>query len=144
MLRGNSETKVDDKGRLKVPAAFQKVLNESFPGGVFFVTSLDGKSARVYPLTEWTKIESKFNSSFNGPQSRLKHKVNFWGGEVEADNQGRLLLPQRLREDLKMLGDVSVLGMVNYLEVITSNEARRLAEEPFTEADLKEIGEMGI
>jgi DNA-binding transcriptional regulator/RsmH inhibitor MraZ len=32
MLRGNSETKVDEKGRLKIPAAFKKVFDEAFPG----------------------------------------------------------------------------------------------------------------
>ena len=42
--RTMASLKVDDKGRLKIPAGFQKVLNESFPGGVYFVTSLDGKN----------------------------------------------------------------------------------------------------
>ncbi len=144
MLRGNSETKVDDKGRLKIPAAFKKVFDEAFPQSKFFVTSLEGKTARVYPLEEWTKVEEKFKSSFDPLMSDLKHKVNYWGGEAEMDTQGRVLIPQVLREHLKMLGEVSVMGMTSYLEVCTSEKAKQRAEREFTPEEWAKLEQRGI
>src|SRR5713101_4092764 len=94
MLRGNSETKIDDKGRLKIPAAFKKVFEDEFPQTKFYVTSMDGKAARVYPMEEWTKIEEKLKSSFDPATADLKFKVNYYGGECDMDAQGRVLIPQ--------------------------------------------------
>jgi MraZ protein len=105
---------------------------------------LEGKSARVYPLQEWTKVEEKFKSSFDPLMAELKHKVNYWGGEAEMDTQGRILIPQVLREHLKMLGDVSVMGMTNYLEVSTSAKARQLAEREFTPDEWAKLEARGI
>jgi MraZ protein len=144
MLRGNSETKVDEKGRLKIPASFKKAIDEAFPESKFFITSLEGKTARIYPLQEWIKVEEKFKSSFDPLMSLLKLKVNFWGGEAEIDTQGRILIPQVLREHLKMHGDVSVMGMTNYLEVSTSDKARQLAEQEFTAEEWAKLEQRGI
>ena len=58
MFRGNHPTRVDEKGRLKVPAEFKRVIDEKY-GAQFYITSLDGKSAQVYPFEEWERIEQK-------------------------------------------------------------------------------------
>ena len=57
MLRGNSPAKVDEKGRVKIPAAFVDTLKES--GERFYVTSTDGDYARIYPMKVWNSIEEK-------------------------------------------------------------------------------------
>ena len=57
MLRGNIPAKVDEKGRLKIPAAFLEEL-KGF-GDQFYVTSETGDSARVYPMKFWSGIEEK-------------------------------------------------------------------------------------
>ncbi len=49
MFRGNHPTRVDEKGRLKVPAEFKRVIDEKY-SLQFYITSLDGKVAQVYPL----------------------------------------------------------------------------------------------
>src|SRR5882762_9579631 len=118
MLRGNAEMKIDDKGRLKIPAQYKKVFDEEFPETKFFVTSMDGQSARIYPMEEWHKIEEKLKGSFNPAMSALKHKVNYWGGEAEIDQQARILIPQVLREKAGIKGEVSVIGSTNFLEVL--------------------------
>ena len=144
MLRGNSEARIDDKGRLKVPASFKRVLDEEFPQSKFYVTSMDGKAARVYPLEEWIKVEEKFNSSFDSLMSDIIFKVNYWGGEAEMDTQGRLLIPQVLRDNAGIRGDVAVMGMRNYLEVCTSERAKQRAERELTPAELEKLGQKGI
>ncbi len=57
MLRGNIPAKVDEKGRLKIPAAFLEELKEH--GDRFYVTSEDGVRARIYPMKAWGEIEEK-------------------------------------------------------------------------------------
>ncbi|HEV8524172.1 MAG TPA: division/cell wall cluster transcriptional repressor MraZ, partial [Terriglobales bacterium] len=42
MFRGNHPTRVDEKGRLKVPAEFKRVIDEKYAGNEFYITSLDG------------------------------------------------------------------------------------------------------
>ena len=61
MFRGNHPTRVDEKGRLKVPAEFKRVIDEKY-GQQFYITSFDGKVAQVYPFEEWERIEQKLQS----------------------------------------------------------------------------------
>jgi MraZ protein len=51
MFRGNHPTRVDEKGRLKVPAEFKRVIDEKY-AQKFYITSLDGVVAQVYPFEE--------------------------------------------------------------------------------------------
>ncbi len=52
MFRGNHPTRVDEKGRLKVPAEFKRVIDEKY-GQQFYITSLDGRVAQVYPFESY-------------------------------------------------------------------------------------------
>ena len=58
MFRGNHPTRVDEKGRLKLPAEFKRLVDERY-GTHFYITSKDGRAAEIYPLSEWQKIEEK-------------------------------------------------------------------------------------
>src|SRR5215831_11812581 len=80
MLRGSALAKVDDKGRLKVPASFRAALESKF-GPEFFVTSLRGESVRIYPIESWVRIEERMArvSSMNPAVMRFKNAVNYFG-----------------------------------------------------------------
>ena len=145
MLRGNHPTRVDDKGRLKVPAEFKRVIDEKY-GTRFYITSLDGKVAQIYPFEEWEQIEQKLAAlpTFNPTKKRFLSRVNYWGQEVEMDGQGRLLLPQLLRESAQIRGDVAVLGYLTYLEVRNMEALDKEIKEPFTDEDTKTLDELGI
>ena len=118
MFRGNHPTRVDEKGRLKVPAEFKRVIDEKYRQQ-FYITSLDGDVAQVYPFEEWERIEQKLAglSTFNPTKKKFLSKVNYWGQVVEMDGQGRLLIPQLLRESAQIKGEVAVTGYQTYLEV---------------------------
>ncbi|HLK34472.1 MAG TPA: hypothetical protein VKT29_15360, partial [Terriglobales bacterium] len=118
MFRGNHPTRVDEKGRLKVPAEFKRVIDEKY-GLQFYITSLDGKSAQIYPFEEWERIEQKLAglSTFNPTKKKFLTRTNYWGQAVEMDNQGRLLLPQLLRDSAQLKGEVAVLGNLTFLVV---------------------------
>src|ERR1035438_1490679 len=91
MFRGNHPTRVDEKGRLKVPAEFKRVIDEKY-GTQFYITSLDGKVAQLYPFEEWERIEQKLAglSNFNPTKKKFLDRVNYYGQQVEMDGQGRL------------------------------------------------------
>ena len=146
MFRGNHPTRVDDKGRLKVPAEFKRVIDEKY-GTQFYITSLDGKVAQIYPFEEWERIEQKLASlsTFNPTKKKFLARVNYWGQQVEMDGQGRLLIPQLLRENATIKGEVAVLGNLTYLEVRNLEALQREIEtESFTTEDEKTLDDLGI
>ena len=145
MFRGNNPARVDEKGRLKVPADFKRHIDEKY-GVEFYITSRDGKVAEIYPVEEWRKIEEKLAklSNFNPSKKKFLNKVNYYGQMVEMDAQGRLLMPQILREAAGIKGDVAVYGNLTYLEVRNLEVSKQLAEEQFTTEDEKTLDELGI
>jgi MraZ protein len=146
MFRGNHPTRVDDKGRLKVPAEFKRVIDEKY-GTQFYITSFDGRVAQIYPFEEWERIEQKLAnlSTFNPTKKKFLSRVNYWGQQVEMDGQGRLLIPQLLRENAAIKGEVAVLGNLTYLEVRNMEALQREIEtESFTTEDEKTLDELGI
>jgi MraZ protein len=146
MFRGNHPTRVDEKGRLKIPAEFKRVIDEKY-SQQFYITSLDGDVAQLYPFEEWERIEQKLAglSTFNPTKKKFLSKVNYWGQVVEMDGQGRLLIPQLLRDAAKIKGEVAVSGYQTYLEV-RNMEAyqQKVQQEKFTPDDEKTLDELGI
>jgi MraZ protein len=146
MFRGNYPTRVDEKGRLKVPSEFKRLIDEKY-GAQFYITSLDGRVAQIYPFEEWQRIEEKLArlSNFNPTKKKLLNRTNYYGQLVEMDAQGRVLVPALLRESAQIRGEVAVLGDLTYLEVRNMEAFRKeLAENPFTAEDEKTLDELGI
>jgi MraZ protein len=146
MFRGNHPTRVDEKGRLKVPAEFKRVIDEKYAQR-FYITSLDGTVAQIYPFEEWERIEQKLASlsTFNPTKKKFLNRVNYYGQVVEIDGQGRLLIPQILRESAQIRGEVAVLGNLTYLEVRNLEAFRKeIEEQAFTDEDTKTLDELGI
>jgi MraZ protein len=145
MFRGNHPTRVDEKGRLKVPAEFKRVIDEKY-AQKFYITSTDGNIAQVYPFEEWERIEQRLAalSTYNPTKKRFLTRTNYYGQVVEMDGQGRLLIPQILREAAQIRGEVAVLGNLTYLEVRNMEALDKEMQEPFTDDDLKTLDELGI
>ena len=121
MFRGNHPTRVDEKGRLKLPAEFKRRVDELY-GPQFYITSMDGKRAQIYPLKEWELIETSMAKM--SPMDPVRRKfldvTNFYGQMAEMDAQGRVLIPQKLRELAKVAGDVNVMGAQTWLDVVNA------------------------
>jgi len=146
MFRGNHPTRVDEKGRLKVPSEFKRVIDEKY-AQKFYITSLDGTVAQVYPFEEWERLEQKLAqlSTFNPTKKKFLNRTNYYGQVVEMDGQGRLLIPQILREAAQIRGEVAVLGNLTYLEVRNLEAFRKeIEEQAFTDDDTKTLDELGI
>jgi MraZ protein len=145
MLRGNIPAKVDEKGRLKIPAAFLEELKGY--GDQFYVTSETGDTARIYPMKVWQEIEGKLSklSSHNKTKEKFLTWTNYYGQEVEIDGQGRVLIPPVLREAALMKGDVDVNGNLTYLEVRNHTRSlENLKKSQLTDDDWKTLDDLGI
>ena len=146
MFRGNHPTRVDEKGRLKIPAEFKRTVDEKY-GAQFYITSLDGKVAQIYPFEEWQRIEEKLLRlpNFNPSKKKFLNRTNYYGQQVEMDGQGRLLIPSILRDAAEIKGEVAVLGHLTHLEVRNMEAFRaEMDSNPFTPEDEKTLDELGI
>lgn len=117
-FRGNHPAKIDDKGRLKIPAAFKQLVDAENVKQ-FYITSVDGKSAEVWPLPAWEVQEKALGPTMNESVRKYRNLTSYFGHQIEIDLQSRVLLPQLLRSKAKLDKDVevTVIGMGNYLEV---------------------------
>ena len=144
-LRGNCRATVDEKGRLKIPAVFLEGLREY--GNQFYITSVTGEAALIYPLKVWVEIEEKLAkvSSQNQAKSKFLKRTSYYGQVVEMDAQGRVLVPAVLRESAQTKGDVDVFGSLDHLEVMNHTRVMdQMKNEPFTADDYKALEDLGI
>ena len=151
-LRGNTPATMDEKGRLKLPSSFKAEL-EAFAkgegGGVarHYLTSLDGRSARLYPMPVWEAIEARLATlpSTNPAKRKFLETTAYFGSEVEPDAQGRFVVPPILREAALLTGEVAVLGQMDHLAIWNrAGFERRLAAEPLGADDLAQLADLGI
>jgi len=145
-LRGSSAARIDEKGRLKVPAMFRGVIHDQH-GADVFVTSLTGESVRIYPMPVWLEIERKLSSMASIHPSRLKFldRVNYYGQVGELDSQGRIAIPTHLRDSASIIGEVRVFGRIDHIEVWNAERfAQKLERESWTDEDALRLSEHGI
>ena len=112
-----------------------------------YLTSLDGRSARLYPLPVWEAIEARLAQvpGTNPAKRRFLEVTAYYGSEVEPDAQGRFVIPPILREAAQLLGEVAILGQMDHLAIWNRGGfERRLAAEPMTSDDLAQLAELGI
>ncbi len=146
MLRGNSPAKIDDKGRLKIPTAFRRHLEDTY-GRECFVTSLTGDFVRLYPMPVWLEVEKKIaaHSSISPPMARFRNLVNYYGQSAAMDDQGRILIHPLLRLKSGINGEVAVIGNLSYLDIWDREKFEAmLASQPLSDDDLKVLSSLGI
>jgi MraZ protein len=122
MFRGNHITRVDEKGRLKLPAEFKRQIDEEY-GGNFYITSRDGKVAEIHPMREWEKYEEKLAQmpSSHPAKKKLLKRLNFFGQTAEMH------------------------GSEWHLEVSNREDyEREMAEVPMTVDDEMELSKFGL
>jgi MraZ protein len=145
MFRGSATAKIDEKGRLKIPTDFRRALDEHGPD--LFVTSIQGDSALLYPLNVWEGIEDRLRQmpSTDRARARYLERANYFGQQVRLDGQGRIVLPQVLRESAGIEGEVVVNAELDHLVVWSrARIEQRMSQEPFTEDDFRALAEHGI
>ncbi len=114
MFTGEYQHTLDGKGRVIIPSKLREGL-----GDRFVVTRGLDKCLFVYPNSEWVRLEQKLKQlPFTKSDSRAFTRFFFSGAmEVEADKQGRILIPNNLREYAGIEKEVMFIGVSNRVEV---------------------------
>ena len=144
MFYGEFNNIIDPKGRASVPAVFREVMKTSVGDESLVVTKADGGLA-AYPASVWKKIFDNVMALPAGP--RKAHNLRTRIGpakECGFDRQGRIQIPQALRDYAGLTKDIVVVGMGDKLEIwdqlqhaaATSESEAQLREDPQGQADL--------
>jgi MraZ protein len=114
MFMGEFQHSLDNKGRLIFPAKFREELGESF----IATKGLDN-CLFVYGPEEWAILENKLKQlPMTKPEARAFVRFFFAGAaELAWDKQGRVLLPNNLREYAHLDKDVVVIGVATRIEI---------------------------
>ena len=118
MYRGVSTINLDSKGRMAVPTKYRDALTRQCEGQMVVTVDRD-TCLLLYPLPEWEEIERKLVRlpSFNKQARRLQRLLIGHATECELDGNGRILLPQPLREFAAMDKSVVLIGQGNKFEI---------------------------
>lgn len=114
MFLGEYTHSIDEKGRLTVPARYRQLLAE----GGYITQGFDHNLMVLRTPTFEAMVRRLTQMSFTNSSVRELSRVLFSRAEkIEPDGSGRILIPQFLREEVKLAGDVNVVGAGNYFEI---------------------------
>ncbi len=143
MFIGEYHHSVDDKGRLAIPTKFRQDLKR----GAVVTRGLDG-CLFVYTIAEWTKLADKLAAlPVGNADSRAFGRLMLAGAmDVKLDGQGRVVLPEYLRDYAHLSKDVVVTGLYNRLEVWAKDawETYKTSTEKQTDDIASKMGELGV
>ena len=154
MFRGVQTGSVDDKGRLKLSASVKRLLKDRYKQADLFVTSLDGKTVKVFPIREWETVEARLSDRSPSPEqagsnqtkSKILFQANRYGAEESLDSQGRVLVPSALRESAELKGAaVRIQWQSNHMVVMTEANYNAVASRnELTSDDWAHAAELGL
>lgn len=143
MLIGEYTHTLDTKKRLSVPSKWRKELG----GSVVLTRGLDN-CLFVYPLKEWQKITDKIGELPLGQADTRSFNRFFLSGatEVEIDKNGRILVPDFLKDFAKLDSKVVLAGIHNRVEMWDENLWESYKQQIENEADAlaEKLGDIGI
>ncbi len=143
MFIGEHQHSLDDKGRLIIPSKFREDL-----GAEFVMTKGLDSCLFVYPKNEWSVIEDKLKSlPLTNKDARAFVRFFFSGAtECALDKQGRVLIPNNLREHSKLDKDAVVIGVSTRIEIWSKEEWTSYTEDDNLSYDAiaEKMAELGI
>jgi MraZ protein len=136
MFIGEHSHTIDNKGRLSIPAKYRESLSE----GVVVTRGLD-HCLFLYTRTEWEKIAKRLSElPISQKSSRAFSRLMLAGAwDAELDSQGRVIIPQYLRDYAGVSKHVIVAGLYNRVEIWHEDAWQDYKQK--TEANSDEIAE---
>jgi MraZ protein len=135
MFYGEFNNTVDLKGRASIPASFRDILQSKIGDETLFVTKADGGLA-AYPASVWKKIFDNVMALPPGKRKSDNLRTRIAPAkECSFDRQGRIQIPQSLREYAGLEKDVVIVGMGDKIEIW--NQQQHAAATSESEADLR-------
>lgn len=115
-MTGEYQHNLDSKGRLFIPARLREEL-----GNVFYVTISMDKCLSAYSAESWQELCGKVDAMPYVKQRKMR-PLFAYAAKCELDTQGRILLPQNLRQFAGLCKNVTVVGCNNHAELWDSDE----------------------
>lgn len=112
MLYGEFDHNLDSKGRMNFPAKMREEM-----GPVFVITRWTDSCLAAFSMKEWEKLSEKLSGIKLAEGRDIVRYIFSNACEVEPDKQGRILIPQKLREKAGLVKDVTVIGVMNRAEI---------------------------
>ena len=136
-MRGEYQHNIDAKGRLIFPIKLREALGEHF---VIF-KGLDN-CINVYSQEKWAAFEQQLAAL----PSKARKVQRFFSAnfECEPDAQGRILIPQTLREYAGLRKDVTVIGMIDHVEIWDSAAWKAYNDSTDTEDVAARMDMLGV
>ena len=146
---GNPTSKLDERGRLKLPAEFKTFTERKYGKGfnAFYITSMDGESAEIYPMPVWLERQKKLTDLPQSSRARqiLLGRYTLYGDRADMDPQGRMQIPEELRTKAELTGEVKVSGEGSLIRVTSLKKLRQKAEsEELTPEMLDSLGSQDL
>ena len=141
MFMGEYNHTVDTKGRLIIPSKFRELLGDEF----IVTKGLDG-CLFVFPQDEWQAFEEKLRTLPLTQKGARQFTRFFVAGATtcELDKQGRILVPQTLREFAGLEKDVVLTGNLNRIEVWSKEKWSENCDYDDMDSIAEGMQEMGI
>lgn len=129
MFYGEYLHTIDRKGRLILPAKFRESAKSNFIDKFFITRGLDS-CLFMFSEDEWRTQEQKFKSlPITKQQARSFSRLYFSGAvEVSADKQGRILIPQFLKDYAGIKREVVIVGVSNRIEIWSRDKWKEFYE----------------
>ncbi|HOG23581.1 MAG TPA: division/cell wall cluster transcriptional repressor MraZ [Candidatus Omnitrophota bacterium] len=118
MFYGEYEHVIDNKGRVMIPAKFREIFRERYVEKFFLTRGLD-QCLFVFTEEQWKAEEKKFREMpYIKAESRTFNRLLFSSAcEVVCDKQGRILIPDYLKNYAEVHVDVIIVGVSNRIEI---------------------------
>lgn len=114
MFLGEYTHTIDEKGRVTIPARYRGEL----AAGLVVTRGFD-QNLMIFPVSEWQELASRIMERLLSDESVRAFRRRVFAGavDIEPDRQGRIVLPQYLREFAGIDGEVVIAGLFNYIEL---------------------------
>ncbi len=145
MYFGETAINLDAKGRLAIPMRYREAIQEQCGGRlVLTYSAFDSGALYLYPEQEWERVRDEVTglSTFNPGHRSLQRKLVGSASAVEPDGNGRIQLPQTLRQVAGLEKRVVLLGMGSRFEIWNEtvlNQKRTEEERSLDQAASEEM-----
>lgn len=134
---GKSFHKLDAKGRVAVPARFKSVMDLHESEGLVVTVMFPDNHLVAYPFDVWSKLEEKMENHARKNDFFRRFKNAFIGNSQDCmlDSQGRILIPQALRDMVGIDKDIVLIGSLDHFLILS--ESQNAADAQLLDEDLQ-------
>ena len=139
MLIGEFNHSIDSKGRVSFPSKMREEMGDSF-----VITKGLDNCLFAYRMSEWRELEERTRSLPTSKARSIQRFLFAGAAEVEPDKQGRVLIPQNLRDYAGLTGEVTIVGISTRAEIWDSARWAESNERLTSEAVADAMDELGF